>query len=168
MEPRIQYAKTSDGVSIAFWTMGEGMSLVHMPWGGISNAQAEWELSDFRSWYECLAAKWTLVRYDPRGAGLSERDMTDLSLESYLLDIDAVADRLSLNRFALFAPLHSGPAAITYAATRPERVSHLVLWCSWARAADFYASPEAEALVALRDKDWDTYSQAVAHAFTGC
>ncbi len=41
MEPRIQYAKTKDGVSIAYYTLGEGMPLVHMPWGGISNAQAE-------------------------------------------------------------------------------------------------------------------------------
>jgi len=30
MEPRIQYAQTADGVSIAFWTMGKGMALVHM------------------------------------------------------------------------------------------------------------------------------------------
>ncbi len=167
MEPRIQYAKTSDGVSIAFWTMGEGMPFVHMPWGGISNTQAEWELSDFRSWYERLAAKWNLVRYDPRGAGLSDRDVSGFSVESYLLDVDAVAKSLSLDRFVLFAPMHSGPAAIAYAVSRPERVSHLVLWCSWASAADFYGSPEAQALLALRDKDWDTYSQAVAHAFTG-
>jgi hypothetical protein len=32
MEPRIQYAKTTDGVSIAFWTLGEGKPLLHMPW----------------------------------------------------------------------------------------------------------------------------------------
>ena len=167
MEPRIQYAKTSDGVSIAYWTLGAGMPLMHMPWGGISNAQVEWELPDFRSWYEHLASKWALIRYDPRGAGLSDRDVSEFSVESYLLDIDAVARGLSLDRFVLFAPLHTGPAAIAYAASKPERVSHLVLWCSWARSVDFYASPEAQALVTLRDKDWDTYSQAVAHAFTG-
>ena len=30
MEPRIQYAKTKDGVSIAYRTLGEGMPVLHM------------------------------------------------------------------------------------------------------------------------------------------
>jgi hypothetical protein len=31
MDPRIQYAKSANWVSIAFWTLGEGMPLVWMP-----------------------------------------------------------------------------------------------------------------------------------------
>ena len=45
MEPRIQYAKTTDGVSIAFWTLGEGMPLVHMPLL-LSHIQLEWEIAE--------------------------------------------------------------------------------------------------------------------------
>ncbi len=54
MEPRIQYAKTEDGVSIAFWTLGEGMPLVSMP-HPFSHLQLDWEIPEFRSWEERLA-----------------------------------------------------------------------------------------------------------------
>ncbi|GAF91604.1 unnamed protein product, partial [marine sediment metagenome] len=54
MEPRIQYAQTADGVSIAFWTLGEGMPLVHMPLI-FSHIQMEWQLPECRRWYERLA-----------------------------------------------------------------------------------------------------------------
>ena len=50
MEPRIQYAKTKDGVSIAFWTLGEGMPLVHMPWEGLSGVQAEWQWPELQAY----------------------------------------------------------------------------------------------------------------------
>ena len=51
MEPRIQYAKTSDGVSIAFWTLGEGVvPLVHMPVLGYSHVQLEWQVPEWRLW----------------------------------------------------------------------------------------------------------------------
>ena len=43
MEPRIQYAQTADGVSIAFWTLGEGMPLVHLPNLPLSHMQMEWQ-----------------------------------------------------------------------------------------------------------------------------
>ena len=69
MEPRIQYATTSDGVSIAFWTLGEGMPFVHMPLLPISHVQLEWQWPEQRRWYELLAENRKLVRYDNRGAG---------------------------------------------------------------------------------------------------
>ena len=76
MEPRIQYAQTKDGVSIAFSTMGDGMPVVQMP-ASFNHLQLEWQLPEFRTWYERLAETRMLVRYDPRGSGLSERDVTD-------------------------------------------------------------------------------------------
>jgi len=82
MEPCIQYAKTADGVSIAFWTLGEGMPLVHMPVFPFSQIQLEWQNPEYRSWYERLAKERKLVRYDARGTGLSDRDVTDYSLDA--------------------------------------------------------------------------------------
>ena len=76
MEPRIQYAQTADGVSIAFWTLGEGMALVHMPFL-FSHIQLEWQMPETRRWYERLSQNRKLVRYDGRGTGLSERDVAD-------------------------------------------------------------------------------------------
>jgi class 3 adenylate cyclase len=159
MEPRIQYAQTADGVSIAFCVMGEGMPLVQMPSPPSSHIQLEWEFPDCRRWYERLAEKRKLVRYDGRGSGLSDRDPVDFSLEAQMLDLDAVVDRLSLERFVLFSLSNSTPAAIAYAARHPERVSHLILWCGWARISDWSQLPQFRALGALLHSDWETYTE---------
>jgi class 3 adenylate cyclase len=126
----------------------------------------EWQFPEWRRWYEALARRGMVVRYDCRGAGLSDRDVSDFSLDAYALDLEAVVDRLGLERFALASPIHSGPVAIAYAARHPERVSHLVLWHSWAVTRDA-ASPQLRALAQLRDTDWHVYSEAVAHTLLG-
>jgi hypothetical protein len=81
MEPRIQYAKTADGVSIAFGTLGKGPALVHVM-AVESQMQAQWEAPEFRRWDERLAEKRMVVKYDSRGTGLSQRDVTDFSPEA--------------------------------------------------------------------------------------
>ncbi len=77
MEPRIQYAQTKDEVSIAYWTLGEGQPLVHMPNIPFSHIQLEWQRPEVRRWYERLAENRKVVRYDGRGTGLSERNVTE-------------------------------------------------------------------------------------------
>ncbi len=167
MEPRIQYAQTADGLSIAFYTLGDGMPLVYLPDIPLTCIQMEWQIPEVRRWNERLAEKRMLVRYDGRGWGLSERDVTDYSLDVLMLDLEGVVDRLSLERFALLGGLQMGPVAIAYAARNPERVSHLVLWCSWARALDFYSSPRLRALRELLEKDWELYTETIAHVLGG-
>src|SRR3989304_3445318 len=124
-EPRIQYAKTSDGGSIGFWTLGEGMPLVIMPNIPVSHAQLEWSTrwrtQEYRHWYERLVEKRQVVRYDNRGSGLSDRDVADLSLDALVLDLEAVVQRLNLDRFSLFGLYNSGPVAIAYAVRPPQR-----------------------------------------------
>ena len=166
MEPRIQYAKTEDGVSIAFSTLGEGMPFVHMP-AVFSHLQLDWEIPELRSWDERLAKKWQIVRYDARGSGLSDRDVTDFSLDAGVLDLEAVMDRLGLERFVLWAPLFSGPASIAYAVRHPERVSHLILWNAGARTTDFTGGPQAQALVKLADADWEMFTETLARVAFG-
>ena len=167
MEPRIQYAQTADGVSIAFWTLGEGLPLVWMASPPFSHIQLEWQLPEWRLSYERLAHKRRLVRYDGRGSGLSERHITEFPLEAHLLDLEAVIDRLGLERFALLGYVDSGPAAITYAARHPERVSHLVLWASYARASDQEDAPETVGLRGLTDQDWRLFTETLAHTMLG-
>jgi class 3 adenylate cyclase len=167
MEPRIQYAKTKDGVSIAYWTLGEGMPMVFMPTLPFSHARQEWQWPGYRALYERLMQGRKLVRYDNRGCGLSDRDVSDYSLDAHLLDLEAVVDRVGLERFALFAPFIAGPPGIAYAARSPQRVSHLILWASYAKASDYYGLPQVKAMRKLRDEDWETYTEAAAHAGTG-
>jgi class 3 adenylate cyclase len=167
MEPRIQYAQTADGVSIAFWTLGEGPPFVHMPRHLFSHIGLEWQFPEIRRWHERLAEKRMLVRYDGRGSGLSQRNVADHSLDAYVLDLDAVVDRLGLETFALLGYMRTGPVAIAYAARHPERVSHLLLWCSQARPSDALHSPQAQGLVALMDQDWGLFTETAAHVAMG-
>jgi len=162
MEPRIQYAKTSDGVSIAYCTLGQGMPLVEMPSGEFSHLQLEWQ-TPARRWYEGLAAKRMLVRYDGRGTGLSDRDVSEFSLEAHMLDLEAVVDRLGLKTFALFGLYSFAPLAIAYAAHHPERVSHLLMWLATVGGFD----PRWAALRELGKTDWNLYTDAMAGLFGG-
>jgi pimeloyl-ACP methyl ester carboxylesterase len=166
MEPHLQYATTQDGVKLAFWTLGEGPPFVHLTLGTTA-IQGEWTVPGCRRWYERLAENWQLVRFNNRGEGLSDRPAGGRSLEEGVLDLEAVADRLRLNHFVLFAPWYGGPPAIVYAARHPERVSHLILWCTFARGADWLRQPQFQAVTTLADKDWTAYTEAVAHVMFG-
>jgi len=168
MEPRIQYTTTADGVSIAFWTLGEGRPFVHMPVLPFCHVQLEWQHPPWRHWYERLAEKRKLIRYDGRGTGLSQRRIANYSLDALVLDLEAVVERLDLGPFILYAPwLHMGPIAIAYAARRPDRLSHLVLCNTYARAADVIHHPHIQALRALWNQDWETYTETVVNMFLG-
>ncbi len=158
MEPRIQYAQTTDGVSIAFYTMGEGMPLVYMPPAGIS-IETEWQIPGCLQWIERLAEKRKIIRYDPREFVLSEGEAARWSLETPMLDLEAVVGRLGLDRFALYATMSVGPLAITYTAHHPERVSHLILGHCFARGADIRKTPQVEGLMALVEKDWVLFTE---------
>jgi class 3 adenylate cyclase len=167
MEPRIQYAKTSDGVNIAFWMLGEGKPLVVTPDNTFSHVQLEWRVPECRAWYERLAANRTLVRYDCRGSGLSDRDVTDFSLDATMRDLEAVIDRVGAQTFALVGTIDVGPAAIAYCALNPERVSHLILWCTYASGSDLEIAPETHAWIGLMEKDWELGIQSWANNLVG-
>jgi len=161
MEPRIQYTHTADGVSIAFWTLGQGTPYVEMPNLPWSHIQLEWQIPGWRRWYERLAEKRQVVRYDGRGSGLSDRNVADYSVDAHMLDLQAVVERLGVQRFVLVGAITAGPVAIAYAARHPEAVSQLVLWCPWGRGA------RTQVLQALREGDWELYTEALAHALLG-
>src|SRR3990172_8832225 len=131
MEPRIQYAKTSDGVNIAYSVTGEGAPLVWaaLPW--LNHAQRGWWM--FPKLFQPLAQAFRLVTYDARGTGMSDRDGIDFSMEAMVRDLEAVVDRAGLESFRL-AAVHDGvPIAVTYAAGFPDRISHLILVDGWTK-----------------------------------
>src|SRR3990172_5258904 len=160
MEPRIQYAQTADGVSIAFWTLGEGSPLVHMPAFPWSHIQLEWQIPFMRHFYERLAQGRRLVRYDARGTGSSDRDVSDFSLEAHTLDLEAVVNRLNLERFALLARANSASVGVAYAVRNPERVSRLVLFTPQVGGSDMYRGfPHSQAFRALRGVDFEILTE---------
>jgi class 3 adenylate cyclase len=166
MEPRIQYAKTADGVNIAFSTLGKGMPFVQTPVAVCGVLQVEWQIPPVRAWDERMAQKRMLIKYDSRGTGLSTRKASDWSLDALVRDLKAVVDFLELPRFALMGSANYGPVAVAYAARYPERVSHLILWCTYGRASDFW-TPLAESVTQLVESDWVAYTEMLCHYFAG-
>ena len=82
--------------------------------------------------FDSLARYHTVVVYDMRGAGLSERNRTVFTLESELQDLETVIDHLKLDKMILYGRGFSGPVVIAYAAKHPERVTHLILYGTYA------------------------------------
>ena len=166
-EPLVQYATTSDGVRIAFWVIGEGPTLLHLPPFPLGHLLVEWENPANRSYFERLAEGHTLIRYDSRGAGLSDREVTDYSQAALLRDAEAVVEQLGLESFALLGFAHSGSTAIAYAAANPGRVSHLVLWHSYARTSDVTNISRIEAARSLIKRDWNMYTEVEGYRVSG-
>ena len=165
MDAPIQYARSADGVGIALWTLGTGEPMVYMagsPWCHVELLQ----VPECVRWYERLAETRMLVRYDVRGTGFSDREIDDHSLASQILDLEAVVDFLGLQRFTLFAAANAGPVAVAYAASNPDRVSSLILWCSWSKGAEIF-SPRIDAWRGLLDQDWQLMTDTCAHIALG-
>ena len=168
MEPRIQYAKTADGVSIAYSTLGEGGPLVWMPSFPWSHIQLEWQFPSFQRVTERVAQATHLVRYDARGTGSSDRHVSDFSLEAHTLDLEAVVNRLNLERFALLARANSASVGVAYAVRNPERVSRLVLFTPQVGGSDMYRGfPHSQAFRALRGVDFEILTETAARLILG-
>jgi class 3 adenylate cyclase/pimeloyl-ACP methyl ester carboxylesterase len=127
----------------------------------------EWQIPEWRHWYEHLVRDMKVVRFDNRGAGLSDRNVDDCSFETNLLDLEAIVDAAGVDRFALFGIYYASTTAIAYAAKHPDRVSHLILWCGFARYDDARVAGTNEALRNLLDVDWTLFTETLAHSVFG-
>ena len=165
MDPAIQYARTTDGVSIAYYAIGEGTPMVYIAPG--SHLEREWQYPEQRAWLEQLARNHRLIRYDHRGSGLSDLDI-EYSLPRLARDIEAIAQRERLGRFVLFGQLYAAAAAVLYACDHPENVSHLILWSPYANFRDFAnTAPALQASRAAAAIDFHTHTELLAQLITG-
>jgi DNA-binding CsgD family transcriptional regulator/pimeloyl-ACP methyl ester carboxylesterase len=165
--PRISYARSADGVSLAFTVAGNGPALVFVPWVPFSNLRMEWQNPLLHWVFEQLGQRLTLVHYDGRGTGHSQRDVTDLSLEAMVSDLEAVIDRAGLAEVSLLGQYNSCPHAIAYAARRPERVMRMVLFGGSARGWNAMSARQTQALLSLIEQDWDLFADTAAHQWMG-
>ncbi|MEP6696630.1 MAG: alpha/beta fold hydrolase [Pseudonocardiales bacterium] len=128
---KVRFCTAPDGVRIAYAVHGTGPPLlISTCW--LSHLQFDWESPVWRHFLFDLGRFATIVRFDERGHGLSDLDVTDHSLESRVGDLEAVADDAGLERFALMAMAQGGPVAICYAVRHPSRVSRLAFYDSYA------------------------------------
>jgi pimeloyl-ACP methyl ester carboxylesterase/DNA-binding CsgD family transcriptional regulator len=139
-----RFCTSPDGVGLAYAIDGEGPPLVKAS-NWMTHLDYERQSPVWRHWVNELSRGHTLVRFDERGCGLSDRRFAGTpSLDSYVGDVAAVVDAAGLQRFALLGLSGGGPTAIEYAARNPERVSHLVLYGTWARGRDLRGDADAE------------------------
>ncbi|MHB8377819.1 MAG: adenylate/guanylate cyclase domain-containing protein [Dehalococcoidia bacterium] len=161
MEQTVRFCTTSDGVRIAYTAFGSGTPLVVTP-GWISHLELDWPIMG--PLLGPLARDFAVVRYDKRGTGLSDRRQPDLSIAARTLDLTAVTDAVGLRDFALFGMSEGGPIALTYAAEHPERVSHLVLYGTYAHGG-FGRADRRAALAALVRAHWGLASKTFVSLF---
>jgi pimeloyl-ACP methyl ester carboxylesterase/DNA-binding CsgD family transcriptional regulator len=145
----IRFARSADGVGIAYAVHGSGPPLlIDACW--LSHLQFDWESPVWRHFLVEMGKFATIIRYDERGHGLSDAGVTDHGLEARVADLEAVVEDAGLDRFALMAMAQGGPVAIEYAARHPERLTRLVFYGSYA-GAQTAATPEELELDAAYD-----------------
>jgi pimeloyl-ACP methyl ester carboxylesterase/DNA-binding CsgD family transcriptional regulator len=156
----LRFVTAPDGVRIAYARQGQGPPLVRAAhW--LSHLEFDWQSPVWREFLTELATDRTLIRYDERGTGLSDRDVADLSFEAMVGDLEVVVDTIGLERFTLLGMSQGGAIGIAYAVKHPERVSALVLCGAYARGHEHRLRPagqreDAEIMLRLIRAGWGT------------
>nr|WP_179423735.1 alpha/beta fold hydrolase [Pedococcus badiiscoriae] len=134
----------------------------------LSHLQYDWQSPVWRHYLTEWGRDHTVIRFDERGHGLSDRGVTDHSLEARLGDLEAVVDDAGLERFALQAMAQGGPVAIAYTAKHPERVSKLVFYGSYCgqQSKDPTEAEMNDTLDALIKVGWARPDSAFRRVFT--
>jgi len=167
VDQKMGFCTASDGVHIAYASSGKGPPLVimigwvtHLERGFLSPAYFGDALRGF-------GAHHLVVRYDTRGFGLSDRGMTDYSLDARVRDLEAVTDALRLKRFSIYAISFGGPTVIAYAARHPEKINRLVFYGTYARFIhDSQERQKWEAMITLMRTGWGSDNPTYRQLFT--
>lgn len=170
MRQQIRLCTTADGVRVAWASSGTGPALVKTA-NWLTHLDLERDNPACRHWLAAHSRRHRLVRYDPRGSGLSDRDVSRLDLETWVRDLEAVVDAAHLERFALVGGCQGCAVAVAYAARHPERVSRMVLYGGYVRGAytpgmDPQARDDARTLQRIIQMGWGRPATAFRQLFT--
>jgi pimeloyl-ACP methyl ester carboxylesterase/DNA-binding CsgD family transcriptional regulator len=163
VRPRIRYCSTPAG-RVAYSTTGAGPALL-CDSGWITDLHRQLEFYSFGSFMERLAERFTVIRYDKPGCGLSDRDGIDLSFDGQVAAALAVADAAGAGRLRLFGASQGGQVAAAIAARHPDRVEALVLYGTCASGSDLAPAEVRDSVVALVRAHWGLGLKALAGAF---
>ncbi|QBR92420.1 alpha/beta fold hydrolase [Nocardioides euryhalodurans] len=164
----VRFCRSSDGVNIAYAVHGSGPPLVvDACW--MSHLDFDWDSPIWRHYLVELGRIATVIRFDERGHGLSDRDVDDLGLERRVDDLAAVVDDAGLDRFAVLAMAQGGPVTLHYMARNPGRVTRLVCASTYAGGSGHVTEDDLaleEAFEALIRAGWDRKDPAFRRVFT--
>ena len=169
-EQQIRFCTSSDGVSLAYATVGEGPPLVKAA-NWLNHLEYDWKTPVWRHWITELSRDHKLIRYDERGCGLSDWNVQDFSLDAWVNDLESVVEANNLDRFPLLGISQGGPIAITYTARHPEKVTQLILYGSYAlglkrRNLSQKQLEEADVFLQLIRVGWGEEHAAFRQVFT--
>jgi pimeloyl-ACP methyl ester carboxylesterase len=156
LEQEIRFCTTSDGYSLAYSIVGTGPQIVRVL-GHFTHLEAEWEWPEMRLFWERLAERFTVVRYDGRGIGLSDRYTGEFTEETRQRDLEAILTATGSKPAVLLGISEGGWTAATYALQHPEQITNLVLYGAYVRGAQArpgYDREEDEAIITLIRKGW--------------
>lgn len=128
----LRFCSTADGVRLAMCQLGQG-PLVIKAANWLGNLRADAQLPSTRHWVDLFTRGHSLLWYDARGCGLSDREAEDISLDAWVRDLEAVADASGEPRFVLLGISQGAAIAIRYAVRHPERVRGLILYAAFVR-----------------------------------
>lgn len=169
MRHETRFCAAPDGVGLAYAVEGKGPPIVKAG-NWMTHLDYERESPVWRHWVRELSRANQLVRYDQRGCGLSDREFAGVpTLDTFVDDLASVVDAAGLERFTLLGVSGGGPTAIEYAARYPERVSHLVLYGTYARGRYRRGAEEAEqsrVLIDLMRVGWGGAEPAFRQVFS--
>lgn len=168
---QIRFCRSQDGTRIAYAVCGQGAPLVWVQhW--VHHLNLDWESPIWRPWVEFLAQRYTILRYDWRGCGLSDRDNVPLSIDAYSADLAAVVAAAGFDRYALFGMAGAGSGlAMLHAAAHPQRVGRLVVSGSHvhgrlARKPEAARVEEANTRLKVFELGWPNETPAYGQFFT--
>lgn len=169
-EQEIHFCVTKDGVQLAYSRIGKGFPIVKTG-NWLTHLEYDLESPIWRHLYRELAQNHTLLRYDARGNGLSDREVADVCFDKFVDDLETVVDAAGVERFALLGISQGCAASIAYAVRHPERVSQLVLHggyaVGWKKRARTEAEKEAgAAMLTLMRVGWGQEDPAFRQLFT--
>jgi pimeloyl-ACP methyl ester carboxylesterase len=170
LKQEIHFCTAPDGVQLAYSMIGQGPPLMKTG-NWMTHLEFDLESPIWRHLYRELAKDHTLVRYDPRGNGLSDRTVDEISFDAFVGDLEAVADAAKVTRFALLGISQGCSVSIAYAVRHPERVSHLILYGGFAVGRNKVARSAAEkeeqaAMLTLMRLGWGKENPAFRQMFT--
>lgn len=142
MKQEIRFCTSFDGTRLAYAVSGSGPPVVKAA-NWLSHLEYEWDSPVWRHWFRDLSQKYTLIRYDQRGCGLSDREVEDISFDAWVRDLDAVVRAAGVQDFSLLGLSQGGAVAAAYAAAHPEAVTALVLCGSYLRGRNRRNLPKA-------------------------
>jgi class 3 adenylate cyclase len=164
IDPQIRYARTDDGVSIAFWTLGDGRPTFMDSPLTFSHCALEPRIPMIAALYEHIAANAMLVRWDKRNYGMSQRGVADLGIEDFAADVIAVADAIGADDFDIIG-INNYP---TVAALCPDRVRRMALvGPPPLRLAELLDDPDQIAVRSLAPTNWDVFTETLGSFLQG-